>query len=105
VAPNSGATDNEVTLGEIVRRLDSLHDELRHQSGTFVRSELYESQRQDNGRRIGDVEKDVTEVRTAFDSFKLETERRYRTTVNLFIGGFISLLGGGFLLVLQVVSK
>lgn len=96
---------DDVTLGEVVRRIDSIHDELRHMGGSFVRAELYESQRQENGRRIGDIEKEVSDVKSARDADKLEADRRFRTSVNLFIAGGVSLFGGAVLLLLQLVAK
>jgi hypothetical protein len=108
--------NEEVTNGEIVRRLDSLHEELRHMSSSFVRTELYESQRQDSGRRVGDLEhemaearaihdRDIAELRTQRDADKLENDRRNRTIQNMFIGGGISIFGGAGLLLFQLVAK
>lgn len=99
------STEGEVTNGEIVRRLEAIHEEMRHMSASFVRAELYESQRQESGRRMGEIEHDVAVEKAAREADKLEADRRYRTTVNLFIGGFISIAGGAFLLVLQLVAK
>lgn len=100
------AGDGEVTNGEIVRRLDELRLDVREMGGSFVRTSTFEDWRRESyGRRVGEVEKDNAETKAAFEAFKLETDRRYRTTVNLFIGGGITLFGGAFLLVLQLVAK
>jgi hypothetical protein len=99
------AGDDTISNGEIVRRLDSIQADVRSMSGTFVRTDLYESQRQETGRRTGDVERDIEQIKAQREADKLEADRRYRTTVNLFIGGGISLFGGLFLFVLQLVTK
>lgn len=96
---------DEVTNGEIVRRLEDLSKDVRAMSGTFVRTELYESQRQDAGRRVGEIEKDVVENKTEFNAFKLLSDQRYRNTVNMFIMGGIGFAGSVGLYLLQLVAK
>lgn len=73
-------------------------------SANFVRTDLYESQRTDSGRRIGDLEHDVTELQGELKATKDDSERRYRTSVNLAMGAFLSFMGGAALLALQLVA-
>jgi hypothetical protein len=99
------AADDEVTNGEIVRRLESLHQDVRGMNGAFVRVDLYDSQRQDSGRRVGNVERELAKLRADREADKLENDRRYRNVVNIGIAALLSFLGGVGLFLLQLVAK
>lgn len=107
---------DDVSTGEIVRRLDELKADVRDMSRGYVRTELWLEQRGETGRRIGDIEKDMGEMkahlqkeidatRASIETIKVETDRRYRTTVNLALGAFLSFLGGAALMLIQLVAK
>ena len=101
---------DEVTNGEIVRRLDDLRRDFRDmQSGMqngYVTKDKFEDWKKDvYGPRVRGVEDDLKEVRLSFEAKKLEDDRRFRTTVNLFIAGGISLFGGTVLLLVNLVAK
>lgn len=99
------AGDDEVTNGEIVRRLESLHDDVRSMSGTFVRVELYDSHRKETGRRIGEAERSIAALRSDRDADRLENDRRYRNTVNIGLATLLSFMCGVGLFLLQLVAK
>lgn len=95
----------EVTIDEVYERLGELRDQVRDMAGAFVRSELYESQRGDTGRRIGDIEHDVGKAESDLENLKTEIDRRFRQSVNLGLGSLGSALVGVFLLLLNLVAK
>jgi hypothetical protein len=95
----------EVTIDEVFERLGELRDEVHDMSRTFVDAKLYESQRGDTGRRIGDIERDVAKSASDLENLKIEIDRRFRQSVNLGLGSLGSALVGVFLLLLNLVAK
>jgi hypothetical protein len=95
----------EISNGEIIWRLEALRSEVKDMASTFVRMDLHESQRTDTGRRVGEVERSLGIAQAAIDAVKKDAEARYRTTVNLALGAFLSFLGGVVLMILNLVAK
>lgn len=97
---------DDVTLGEVVRRIDDLRRDVRDMRDGAVSTKTFEEWRREAyAPRMQGIEFDIKELRRDFDDKKAEDDRRFRTTVNLFIGGGISVFGGVVLLVLQLVAK
>lgn len=73
---------------------------------TFLRAASWEEWRRDTyGQRMAEFDRNMTDNRVAIEAIKVETDRRYRTSVNLALAAFLSFAGGGVLLVLQLVAK
>lgn len=72
--------------------------------GTFLRASTWEDWRRDTyGQRMADFDRATTDNRVAIETIKIETDRRYRTSVNLGLAAFLAFLGGAAVLVLQLV--
>lgn len=97
---------DDVTSGEIVRRLDELRRDVRNISNTYLSQGMWEEWRREAyDQRIRIIERGIAENKQVMDARTVEADRRYRTQVNLFVGAFLSIAGGAGLLVLQLVVR
>ncbi len=79
---------NEPTNDEIWRRLQDQRDDMRQLQSETVPLNVWELWRIENGRRLGETDTDISTMRSKFEAFEKESERRFRAAVNLALSSF-----------------